>query len=339
MDFLLDIASFAIKAALIVAAIGFVIALIVRRAKGGKDVDDLQITCLNDRYDDREAELNGEILPAKAAKALAKTRRKAAKQTPPQDERKRIYVVDFDGDTAAATVKQLADQVDALLMVARPGTDEIVVRVESPGGTITGYGLAAAQLLRLRAAKLALTVCVDQVAASGGYMMACTAEKIVAAPFAVVGSIGVLAQVPNLNKLLRKNDIDYEEFTAGEFKRSVSLLGEITPAGRAHFRQKLDAAHVAFSAFVARNRPQLDIAKVANGDFWHGEEALGLGLVDELMASDDYLFRARSEARIFKVALEQKKTLVQQVIDGLGLAFEAALARLLSRAGPGDFSI
>ena len=161
----------------------------------------------------------------------------------------------FKGDIRASAVKRLGREIDAVLTVARPDQDEVVVRIESPGGTVTGYGLAASQLLRLRAASIKLTACVDQVAASGGYLMACVADRIIAAPFAILGSIGVVAQVPNLNRLLKKNDIDFEEMTAGEFKRSVSIFGEITPAGREHFRGKLDATHEAFKEFVGQNRP------------------------------------------------------------------------------------
>ena len=169
------------------------------------------------------------------------------------------------------------------------------IRIESPGGTVTGYGLAAAEILRLRQHKIKVTASVDQVAASGGYMMACAADRIVAAPFAVVGSIGVVAPVPNLHRLLKKNEIEFEEMTAGEFKRTVSVLGEITPEGREHFRGKLDATHEAFKAHVQECRPNMDMAKVANGDHWLAREAIGLGLVDELMTGDELLFRARDE--------------------------------------------
>ena len=182
-----------------------------------------------------------------------------------------------------------------------------------------------------------MTACVDQVAASGGYLMACAADRIVAAPFALVGSIGVVAQVPNLHRLLKKNDVDYEEFTAGEFKRSVSVLGEITPAGREHFRGKLDATHEAFKRFVAERRPGLDIAKVGDGDVWLASEALGLGLVDALATSDELLFAARGEARLYAVAAEQPKSLAQRLFGGFGgaagAAFENAVARLEARRG------
>jgi len=177
-----------------------------------------------------------------------------------------------------------------------------------------------------------VTALVDQVAASGGYMMACAADRIVAAPFAVVGSIGVVAPVPNLHRLLQKNEIDFEEMTAGEFKRSVSLLGEITPAGREHFRGKLDTTHGAFKSFVKQCRPGVAIDQVANGDHWLASEALPLGLVDELSTGDEYLFRARESARLYEVSTEARKTLVQQILSGIGVSARSAVELVLAAA-------
>jgi len=336
MPFWLDIAAFALKALLIVAAIGGLVFLITRLTRGeAEDDSEISIDSLNERYDAAQARLNAEILSKKERKALAKARKKAAKSNAaaPTTTANRIYVLGFKGDIRASAVTRLGREIDAVLTVARPAQDEVVIRIESPGGTVTGYGLAASELLRLRSASIKLTVCVDQVAASGGYLMACVADRIVAAPFAILGSIGVVAQVPNVNRLLKKNDIDFEEMTAGEFKRSVSIFGEITPAGREHFRGKLDATHEAFKAFVGQNRPRLEIAKVANGDTWLGREALELGLVDELTASDDYLFRARDRARIFEVSSEERKSLLQQILGRLGFAAEAAARFVMDRVG------
>jgi serine protease SohB len=185
----------------------------------------------------------------------------------------------------------------------------------------------------LREHKIKVTASVDQVAASGGYMMACAADRIVAAPFAVVGSIGVVAPVPNLHRLLQKNEIDFEEMTAGEFKRTVSVLGEITPAGREHFRGKLDATHEAFKAHVAQCRPNVDMAKVANGDHWLAREGLSLGLVDELMTGDELLFRARDSARLYEVSTEARKSLIQQLLGGLGVAARKAADAMAAKLG------
>jgi serine protease SohB len=240
-------------------------------------------------------------------------------------------VLAFKGDMRASEVKRLGAEIDAVLIAARPGTDEAVIRIESPGGTVTGYGLAAAEILRLRERKIRVTASVDQVAASGGYMMACAADRIVAAPFAIVGSIGVVAPVPNLHRLLKKNEIDFEEITAGEFKRTVSVLGEITPAGREHFREKLDTTHQAFKAHVAQCRPKVDIAHVANGDYWLAREAVPLGLVDEIVTGDELLFRARDSARLYEVSTEARKTLLQQLLSGLGATAQKAADSIVAR--------
>jgi serine protease SohB len=338
MAFWLDIAAFLLKALIIVAAFGGLAVLIARLARSSEPKDqEIKVRSLDERYDDMRDAMNGELLDRKERKALAKSRKKEAKAAVKTrrsgEPGKRIYVLAFKGDMRASAVKRLGAEIDAVLIAARPGTDETVIRIESPGGTVTGYGLAAAEILRLRDRKI--TASVDQVAASGGYMMACAADRIVAAPFAIVGSIGVVAPVPNLHRLLKRNEIDFEEITAGEFKRTVSVLGEITPAGREHFREKLDTTHQAFKAHVAECRPKVDIDRVANGDYWLAREGLALGLVDEIMTGDDLLFRARDGGRLYEVSTEARKTLVQQLLSGFGAAAQSAadlvVAKLAAR--------
>src|ERR1700733_12453091 len=340
MAFWLDIAAFVLKAVIIVAALGGLAVLIARLARSSEPKGtEIKVRSLDERYDDMRDAMDGELLDRKERKALAKTRKKegkaAAKTRRGDEPGKRIYVLAFKGDMRASAVKRLGAEIDAVLIAARPGTDETVIRIESPGGTVTGYGLAAAEILRLRDRKIKVTASVDQVAASGGYMMAWAADPIVAAPFAIVGSIGVVAPVPNLHRLLKKNEIDFEEITAGGVKSPVSVLGEITPAGREHFREKLDTTHDAFKAHVAQCRPSVDIDRVADGDYWLAREGLALGLVDEIMTGDDLLFRARDRARLYEVSTEARKTLLQQLLSGLGAtaqkaadAFAAKLAAL-----------
>jgi serine protease SohB len=330
MAFWLDIAAFAVKAFLIVAAVGGLAALLLRLTRGESPQGaEIRVRSLDERYDSMRDALNEEILDKKARKAFAKARKKDAKEAAKAGASgKRLYVLSFKGDVRASAVRRLAAEIDAVLTAARPELDEVVLRIESPGGTVTGYGLGAAQVTRLRDHKIRVTASVDQVAASGGYLMACAADRIVAAPFAMIGSIGVVAQLPNLHRLLKKNDIDFEELTAGEFKRTVSMLGEITPAGREHFRGKLDATHEAFKLFVRQRRPDADLAAVANGDVWLASEALGLGLVDALSTGDDLLFHARGEARLFEVAAGERKTLLQQALGGLGFSAQRAIERV-----------
>jgi serine protease SohB len=336
MAFWLDIASFALKALFIVAALGALAALIARLTR--RDLTrvgrEIEVRSVNERYDQMRDELDAEILDRKERRSLAKARKREAKARAATPTGKRVYVLGFKGDPMASAVKRLAREIDAVLTVARPSTDEVVLRLQSSGGTVTGYGLAAAEILRLRDRKIKVTASVDQVAASGGYMMACAADKIVAAPFALVGSIGVVAPAPNLHRLLKKNDIDYEELTAGEFKRSVSVLGEITPAGRAHFLGKIEDIHTAFKSFLAERRPAADLARVANGDVWLASEAVSLGLVDALSTGDDLIFRLKDEARLFEVATAARKTLLQQILGGLGFEGPSALApfRAIARA-------
>jgi serine protease SohB len=329
MPFWLDIAAFLVKALIIVAAVGGLALLIARLARSAEPKDqEIKVRSLDERYDDMRDAMDATLLDKRERKALAKAHKKEAKATAKahrgQEPGKRIYVLAFKGDMRASAVKRLGAEIDAVLIAARPETDEVVIRIESPGGTVTGYGLAAAEILRLRERNIKVTASVDQVAASGGYMMACAADRIVAAPFAVVGSIGVVAPVPNLHRLLQKNQIDFEEMTAGEFKRTVSVLGEITPAGREHFRGKLDATHDAFKAHVEQCRPNVDIARVADGDYWLAREALPLGLVDEIMTGDDLLFRARDGARLYEVTTEARKNLLERLSGAFTMLTERA---------------
>ncbi len=322
MTFWLDIAAFALKALLLVLAVVAVVVAVARAARGGAAPDDeIELERLDARWREREARLGAEMAAKKERKARRKAAKKAAKAPPPAA---RIFVLDFKGDMLASSVNRLGREIDAVLSLAHPETDEVVLRLESPGGTVTGYGLAAARLQRLGAAGLKLTACVDQVAASGGYMMAAAAERILAAPFALIGSIGVVAQIPNFNRVLKKNDIDVEVMTAGEHKRSVSLFGEITPAGREHFQGKLEETHDAFKRLVADLRPKVAISEVGNGDVWLARDALALGLVDEICTSDDYLFRARDRAAIYLLKSHEPQPLLRRLLDRLGMAARLA---------------
>ena len=236
----------------------------------------------------------------------------------------KIYVLDFKGDTAASAVENLREEITLILSTAKAGRDRVVVRLESPGGMVHGYGLAAAQLVRLRDAGFNLTICVDKVAASGGYMMACIANEIVSAPFAVVGSIGVVAQVPNFNRLLKEKHIDFELYTAGQFKRTVTMFGENTAEGKAKFEEELQQTHELFKHFVEKYRPQLNVEKVATGEHWYGKDALELNLVDQLKTSDEYLLGLLAQHDVYVIETRCKPTLGEklglqaaQMADGL----------------------
>ncbi|GJC30185.1 protease SohB [Acinetobacter sp. KAM398] len=225
----------------------------------------------------------------------------------------KIYVLDFKGDTAASAVEQLREEITLVLATAKAGRDRVVVRLESPGGMVHGYGLAAAQLVRLRDAGFHLTICVDKVAASGGYMMACIGSEIVSAPFAILGSIGVVAQVPNFNRLLKEKNIDFEMYTAGEYKRTVTMFGENTEAGKAKFEEELQQTHVLFKHFVEKYRPQLNVEKVATGEHWYGQDALELNLIDKLETSDEYLLSLLPQHDIYVIQTRKKPTLGEKL--------------------------
>lgn len=225
----------------------------------------------------------------------------------------KIYVLDFKGDTAASAVDNIREEITLILATAKAGRDRVVVRLESPGGMVHGYGLAAAQLVRLRDAGFHLTICVDKVAASGGYMMACIASEIIAAPFAVVGSIGVVAQVPNFNRLLKEHHVDFELYTAGQFKRTVTMFGENTPEGKAKFEEELQQTRELFKHFVEKYRPQLNVEKVATGEHWYGRDALDLNLVDKLQTSDEYLLSLLPQHDVYVIQTRRKPTLGEKI--------------------------
>ena len=254
-----------------------------------------------------KAEKKAEKAKAKALKA----QRKKGEDT--ESERKpSLYVLHFKGDISASETAALREEISAIIQVAKPN-DEVLLCLESPGGVVHGYGLAASQLMRLKQHNIKLTVAVDKVAASGGYMMACVADKIVSAPFAIIGSIGVVAQIPNIHRLLKKHDVDVDVMTTGKYKRTVTMLGENTEKGKQKFQQELEETHQLFKQFVSQNRPHLDVEQVATGEHWFGQQALNLNLVDEIMTSDDLLLQAMKEKQLIGVKYVVKKSLLQKV--------------------------
>ncbi|MCB0412446.1 MAG: protease SohB, partial [Bdellovibrionales bacterium] len=270
-----EIGVFCAKAGIIlfaVLAVIIVVANLIFKMRGLKG--EIEVEDLSKKIQDYEDYLNFHHQDPKFAKKEHKKKMKARKKELKEHHDKPVlYVVDFEGDIRATQVDNLREKVTAILTAVRPERDEVMVRVESPGGMVHTYGLAAAQLARFRERKIRLTISVDKVAASGGYMMACTGDEIIAAPFAIVGSIGVVAQVPNLNRLLKKHNVDYEEITAGQYKRTISLFGEITEKGREKFMEQIEDTHSLFKGFVSKFRPHIDLSKVATGEHWYAEEA------------------------------------------------------------------
>lgn len=324
MEFLSEYGLFLAKSATLVVAVLLIAGGIfaMARAARGHAGEHLEVRSLNQRLRELADALHDEMLDGPERKRLAKQRRaqdKAHRKARAKGvaPRPRVFVLDFHGDLQAHAVASLRQEISSVLQVARK-EDEVLVRLESAGGLVHAYGLAASQLVRVRAQGLRLTVAVDKVAASGGYLMACVADRILAAPFAVVGSIGVVAQIPNFNRLLRKNEIDLELHTAGEFKRTLTLFGENTEAARAKFREELEDTHALFKRFVAEHRPGLDLARVATGEHWFGTRAAELRLVDELRSSDDYLLQRVEDADVFEVHYRLRKPLSERL--GVGIA-------------------
>ncbi len=306
---------------------------IASRGKSGEK-DKIEVKKLNETYERMQDTMRAEVLDKSALKKLLKAEKKAKKNNQKTDEeapaRKRLFVLNFVGDVRASAVTALREEITAILTIATP-QDEVVLRLESPGGMVHAYGLAASQLQRIRAKDISLIVIVDKVAASGGYMMAAVAHKILAAPFAVVGSIGVIAQIPNFHNILKKNNIEFEQITAGQYKRTLTLFGKNTSEGREKFQEEVDETHLLFKSFVSKNRPQLNIEKVATGEHWYGTQAIAFNLIDGIMTSDDYLLSASSEADIYEVCYSTKKTFMSKLTNSAQKGYEQLLDTLTHR--------
>ena len=304
MEFLYEYGLFIAKALTIVVAILLAVGGIIGLASKQKQPKgQLEITSISEHLEEIVDHARHLLMDKNELKKYQKAQKKADKETKKLTKSKneeefkgKLFVVDFNGSMDAHEVDQLREEVTAILCVAEK-QDEVLVRLESGGGVVHGYGLAASQLQRFRDKSIKLTVSVDKVAASGGYMMACVADQVLSAKFAIIGSIGVIAQLPNFNKVLKKNDIDFEQHTAGEFKRTLTLFGENNDEGREKFREELEEVHVMFKNFVKGNRPALDIDRVATGEYWYGAKALELGLVDSIQTSDDYLLTANEDKK------------------------------------------
>ncbi|WP_299975995.1 protease SohB [uncultured Pseudoteredinibacter sp.] len=351
MEFLSDYGLFLAKAITVVIAFGFIAAILASAKRGGaEEQGSIEVKKLNDQFDQYRDQLRSATLEPEAYKELQKGEakqkkqeqkdakkqaKKKSKQESAEDQetseaveakRQRTFVLDFDGDVKASPVESMREEISALLTIAEKG-DEVVLRLESGGGMVHSYGLAASQLDRIRQAELGLTICVDKVAASGGYMMACVGDKIMAAPFALLGSIGVLAQLPNFNRLLKKHDVDMEILTAGEYKRTLTMFGENTEKGRSKFVEELEETHELFKHYVSERRPELDIAAVATGEVWYGIKAIENKLIDEVQTSDAYLQLQAKERDVYQLSFTHKKSMAEK----LGLSIEASIDRLASK--------
>jgi len=361
-EFFLNYGLFFLKVLTLLIAVVIVLLIVISAAsRNRKDspAGEVSITRLNKELDDMRDILSTALLDESAQKfankdrkaeekARRKSEKKAAKSASKkrgkgetritEPSRKRVFVVDFDGDIRATAVDNLRREVSAILTTATP-QDEVVVRLESGGGMVAPYGLGASQLARILDKHVPLTVTVDTVAASGGYMMACVSNKILAAPFAMVGSIGVVAQLPNFHRLLKKYDIDFEMLTAGKYKRTLTMLGENTEEGRQKFIEDIERIHGSFKNHVQTYRRKLDIEEVATGEVWLGQEAQTKNLVDVVSTSDEYLMKACDSADVMVVKYKEKKPLADRLAISFGSSVDGLLMRWLDRMVRSRFNI
>ena len=326
MEILADYLVFLLKVFTIALAITVPLLLIIGSSKGKtQSKGKLAIINLSEKFEDMGNVVRSSNMNPKELKKFYKDITKNKKKKTDEKEQS-IFVLNFNGDIQASEVEKLKYEINAILL-SESECKEVVVKVESGGGSAYAYGLCAAELKRLVDNDISLTVCIDKVAASGGYLMSCVATKIIAAPWAIVGSIGVIAQLPNFHRLLKKNLIDFEMHTAGEFKRTLTTLGENTEEGREKFKADLEDLHVIFKDFVKEQRPEVDTAIVATGEVWQGEEAVRVGLVDSLETSDNYLVNLSKDATLFEIEYIEKKNLSERFAFSMQLILEKSVIK------------
>lgn len=345
MEFLFEYGMFFAKTVTVVIAMAIVISLVVAsKMKGGDNQasGNIEIKKINEKFEDVKQQLESVLLDKDALKQIKKDKKAQDKQSKKEAKQKtkkdnadiankaRLFVLDFNGDIKASAVEMMRQEISAVLMVANE-KDEVLINLESGGGMVHSYGLAASQLQRIRDKNIALTICIDKVAASGGYMMACVADKIIAAPFAIVGSIGVIAQLPNFNRLLKKHDVDYEMITAGDYKRTLTMFGENTDKGREKFKKDIEDTHVLFKEFVKTHRDVVDIDDVATGEIWYGSRAVENKLVDQIQTSDQYIIDSIEAKDVYKIAYITKKSVAEKLGMSMQVVINAIADAITSR--------
>ncbi len=323
----------------VITIVAILIAVIALTSKQKAKKGELELTDLSEQINETKKSISEQLLSPVQLKAKHKEDKKRQKEKTKKDKaeakeatkvesQSQLYVIDFKGSIDAKEVSSLREEVTAIISVATE-KDEVFVRLESGGGMVHGYGLAASQLQRLKDKNIPLTISVDKVAASGGYMMACVADKIIAAPFSIIGSIGVIAQIPNFNKVLKKHDVEFEQLTAGQYKRTLTMFGENDELGREKFKQELEETHQLFKHFVSEHRPQLDIDKVATGEHWYGSQAFDLQLIDKVQTSDDYLLDQFEDKHIVQVRYQKSKKLAEKIGKSVAASVQTSLMTIM----------
>ncbi len=318
-EFLAAYGLFLAQLATLALVLLLIVVLVASSRRRGRS-EGLVVEHLNRQFEDSadglKLAIEGKGRYKKAVKARNKERKREERARAKDDSAKpRLYVLDFKGDLRASAVASLREEVSAVVRVAKAG-ERVLVRLENSGGTVHEHGLAASQLTRLKRHGLTLLVAVDKVAASGGYLMACVADRLIAAPFAIVGSIGVLAQLPNFHRMLEERGIDFEQITAGRYKRTLTMFGENTDEGRAKLKEQVEEIHELFKNQIREHRPEVDLERVATGEHWYGVRALELKLVDELRTSDDVLLEAAKDHDLYHIAYKRRRSWQERFIGG-----------------------
>jgi len=318
-DFLAAYGLFLAQLATFVALLIVAVSVIIATRRRGR-AEGLVVEHLNRRFEEAADELKLAVEGKERFKKSAKARHKELKRedkarAKEESGKPRLFVLDFKGDLRASAASSLREEISAVLHVARP-KDKVLLRLENAGGTVHEHGFAASQLLRLKKHGLELLVAVDKVAASGGYLMACVADRLIAAPFAIIGSIGVLAQLPNFHRLLEEKGVDFEQITAGKYKRTLTLFGKNTDEGRAKLQEEVEDIHEIFKQQIREYRPQVDLERVATGEHWYGIRALELKLVDELTTSDDFLLEAVKDHDLYHVVYKRRRGWQERLLGG-----------------------
>jgi len=316
IEFFFDYGLFLAKLGTVAVAIVVVVGVIVALTKRGAHQEGLLVEHLNKRLEGLGDTVRLAVQGKDQFKQTFKERKKEAKELAKKgSQRKRVYVIDFKGDIRATATTSLREEVSAVLAVASED-DRVLVRLENSGGTVHEHGLAASQLLRIREKNIPLIISVDKVAASGGYLMACVASRIIAAPFAIVGSIGVIAQLPNFSRFLEDKGVDFEQITAGRYKRTVTMFGKNTDEDRGKLKEEIEDVHELFKMQILGHRPQIDIERISTGEHWYGTRALELGLIDEIRTSDDFLGQAATDSDLYGLTFKRKKSLPERLLGG-----------------------
>ena len=314
--FLSEYLMFLFKTLTIVISIALIIITyfyIKSKLKKSKDDGVLIIKDLSRHYYELKLQMLKTLSSKHKIKESIREFKKILKEKKGKEDKQNTYVLKFNGNIKATAVESLKEEITAILSIAHK-SDKVVLVLESPGGTVSGYGLAASELSRIKNKGIQLIVIVDKVAASGGYMMACIANQIIAAPFAVIGSIGVVSQLPNFNQLLKDKGIEYEQITSGKYKRTVTMFGKNTDEDRRKLQLELEEIHNQFKSLIKKQRPSVDIEKISTGEYWLAEKAKELKLVDDLMTSDEYLMNLHeSGSNIYQIEYKKEPSLMNKL--------------------------